>query len=169
MARRVTRRPVRPQRAGEKAAGSARGRNGHLEVIQLEGNKPEYHMPYVPAIKARGGKVLFLSGVVAAPIYHHHPHRPEEFDHIPSDAASQARMALQNLQRVIAAAGGAIRDVVYATRFFTNLAEDQDAVNRVWNEFFGDHIPCITTVQIARLGTDPRLRLEIAAIAVVPR
>lgn len=169
MAGRVTRRPLRRKRAGGKVAGAGRGRGGHLEVIQLGENKPEYNMPYVPAIKAHGGKVLFLSGVVAAPIYHHHPHRPEEFDRIPQDAASQARMALQNLQRVLEAGGGSIRDVVYTTRFFTNLAEDQDAVNRVWNEFFGDHIPCITTVQITRLGTDPRLRLEIAAIAVVPK
>jgi 2-iminobutanoate/2-iminopropanoate deaminase len=124
-------------------------------------------MPYVPAIKARGGEVVFLSGVVAAPVYHHHPHRPQEFDAIPADGAAQARMALENLKRVLEAAGGSLRDVVYATRFFTNLAEDQDAANKVWGEFFGDHIPCITTVQIVRLGTDPRLRIEIAATAVV--
>lgn len=168
MAGRVARKPVRGKRPRGKRVGPPPGRGGHLEVIHLEENKPEYHMPYVPGIKAHGGRILFLSGVVAAPIYHHHPHRPAEFDHIPADAASQARLALQNLQRVLAAGGGTVRDVVYATRFFTNLAEDQDAVNRVWNELFGDHIPCITTVQIARLGTDPRLRLEIAAIAVVP-
>ena len=152
-----------------KRTAPRKSRPPHLEVIHLPENKPEFNMPYVPGIKAHGGKVLFLSGVVAAPSYHHHPHRPEEFDHIPADGAAQARLALHNLRRVLEAGGGTIRDVVYVTRFFTNLEEDQDAVNRVWNEFFGDHIPCITTVQITRLGTDPRLRLEIAAIAVVPR
>ena len=155
----------RTTKAGTRTRGA---RGSHLEVVRLEEDKPEYNMPYVPAIKAHGGKILFLSGVVAAPIYHHHPHRPEEFHHIPADGAAQARLALANLQRVLEAAGGSIRDVVYTTRFFTNLEEDQDAVNEVWNEFFGGHIPCITTVQITRLGTDPRLRLEIAAVAVVP-
>lgn len=105
---------------------------------------------------------------MAAPIYHHHPHRPEEFDRLPRDGAAQARMALDNLTRILKAAGGSLRDVVYVTRFFTDLDADQDAVNRVWAEFFRDHVPCITTVEITRLGTDPRLRLEIAAIAVVP-
>ena len=164
MAKRVTRRQLvaKQARPGRGAA------DGHLEIVHLPGNKPDYNMPYVPAIKARKGKVVFLSGVVAAPVYHHHPHRAEEFDAIPADGAAQARMALENLERVLTAAGGTIRDIVYTTRFFTDLEEDQDPVNRVWKEFFGDHVPCITTVQITRLGTDPRLRLEIAAIAVVP-
>ncbi|MBI2160929.1 MAG: RidA family protein [candidate division NC10 bacterium] len=157
------------RRGRVRRAGKVRARSrSRVEVVHLPDNKPEYNMPYVPAVKMRGGKVLFLSGVVAAPVYHHHPHRPEEFDHIPADAAAQARMALGNLTRVLEAAGGNLRDVVYATRFFTDLEKDQDAVNAVWKEFFGDHVPCITTVQIVRLGTDPRLRLEIAALAVVP-
>jgi enamine deaminase RidA (YjgF/YER057c/UK114 family) len=139
-----------------------------LEAVHLPDHEPKYNMPYVPGIKVRGGTVVFLSGVVAAPIYHHHPHRPEEFDHIPAAGAAQARLALENLRRVLHAAGGSLCDVVSVTRFFTNLEEDQDPVNKVWGEFFGDHIPCVTTVQITRLGTDPRLRLEISATAVVP-
>jgi hypothetical protein len=30
-------------------------------------------MPYAPAIKVRGGTTVYLAGVTAAPIYHHHP------------------------------------------------------------------------------------------------
>jgi enamine deaminase RidA (YjgF/YER057c/UK114 family) len=154
--------PKKKLRAGTPA------RRHHLKVIHLEGHMPEHNMPYVPAIEARGGRIVFLSGVVAAPVYHHHPHRPEEFDHLPQDGAAQARLALENLTKIVKAAGGSLRDVVYVTRFFTDLDADQDAVNRVWAEFFRDHVPCITTVQVTRLGTDPRLRLEIAAVAVVP-
>ncbi len=159
---------VAKHRTGQKPMERARhGRSGHLQAIRFREAKPEYNMPYAPAIKVHRGKIVFFSGVVAAPIYHHHPHRPEEFAHIPADGAAQARLALKNLKRVLEASGGTLHDVVYATRFFTNLQEDQDAVNQVWNEFFGGHVPCTTTVQITRLGTDPRLRLEIAAIAVV--
>jgi enamine deaminase RidA (YjgF/YER057c/UK114 family) len=38
----------------------------------------------------------------------------------------------------------------------------------VQGEWFGGHIPTSTTVQITRLATDPRLRLEIQAVAAVP-
>ncbi len=165
----MAKQPARSRQLPRRHQKKVAARTGHLEVIHLPGRKPEYNMPYVPAIKVHGGRVLFLSGVVAAPVYHHHPHRPEEFAHIPADGAAQARMALENLKRVLEAGGGSIRDIVYITRFFTNLEEDQDPVNRVWNEFFGDHVACVTTVQITRLGTDPRLRIEIAAIAVVPQ
>ena len=59
-------------------------------------------------------------------------------------------------------------DVVSLTRFFTNIAEDQDAINAIQGEFFGGHLPTSTTVEVKRLATDPRLRLEIQAIAVAP-
>ena len=45
---------------------------------------PDLWMPYAPAIKVTGGTTVYLAGVTAAPVYHHHPHRPEEFD---ADAA----------------------------------------------------------------------------------
>src|SRR5271165_6274495 len=41
---------------------------------------PDLWMPYAPAIKVKGGTTVYLAGVTAAPVYHHHPHRPEEFD-----------------------------------------------------------------------------------------
>ena len=44
---------------------------------------------------------------------------------------------------------------------------DQDALNRVWGEYFGDAKPTTTTVQVVRLATDPRCLVEINAIAVI--
>jgi 2-iminobutanoate/2-iminopropanoate deaminase len=41
---------------------------------------PDLWMPYAPAIKVKGGTTVYLAGVTAAPVYHHHPHRPEEFE-----------------------------------------------------------------------------------------
>ncbi len=46
--------------------------------------------------------------------------------------------------------------------------KNQDAINRVMGRYFGDHRPASTSVEIVRLATDPRLVLEIEAIAVVP-
>jgi enamine deaminase RidA (YjgF/YER057c/UK114 family) len=61
---------------------------------------------------------------------------------------------------------GSKQHVVTATRFVTDLS-DQDALNRVWAEYFGDAKPATTTVQVVRLATDPRCLVEINAVAVV--
>jgi enamine deaminase RidA (YjgF/YER057c/UK114 family) len=127
---------------------------------------PALWMPYAPAIKVSGGTTVYLAGVTAAPVYHHHPHRPEDFASMPRDMAGQARAALANLERGLKSVGAAFADVVKADRFVTDLA-DQDALNHVWGEFFGEAKPATTTVQVVRLATDPRCLVEINAIAVV--
>jgi len=124
--------------------------------------------PYVPAIKVHSGKLVFLSGVTAAPVYHDHPHRPEVFDAIPRDIEGQVPLVLEHLGHSLEAAGCTRADVVSLTRFFTDVDADQDAVNRAQGEWFRGHIPTSTSVEVKRLATDPRLRLELQAIAVAP-
>jgi len=127
---------------------------------------PDLWMPYAPAIKVKGGTTVYLAGVTAAPVYHHHPHRHEEFDNMPRDMEGQTRAALENLKRSLSAVGANLSDIVTADRFVTDLS-DQDALNTVWAEYFGDAKPATTTVQVVRLATDPRCLVEIHAIAVV--
>jgi enamine deaminase RidA (YjgF/YER057c/UK114 family) len=138
----------------------------HLEVIHHDGYDPAINSLFVPAIKVASGRLVFISGVTAAPVYHDHPHRPQDFDAIPPDAASQARLAYEHLAQALTAAGCTPSDVVSLTRFFTNIAGDQDAINAIQGAFFAGHLPTSTTVEVKRLATDPRLRLEIQAIAV---
>lgn len=127
---------------------------------------PDMWMPYAPAIKVMGGTTVYLAGVTAAPVYHHHPHRPEEFDAMPSDMEGQARAALENLKKSLESVGATFSDVVTCTRYLTGMSE-QDALNRVWAEYFGESKPATTTVQVVRLATDPRCLIEINAVAVV--
>src|ERR1700727_543209 len=115
---------------------------------------PDLWMPYAPAIKVKGGTTVYLAGVTAAPVYHHHPHRPEEFDKMPRDMGGQARAALENLKRGLEAVGATFADIVTADRFVTDLS-GQDALNRVWGEYFGDNKPTTTTVQVVRLAAAP--------------
>jgi len=127
---------------------------------------PDLWMPYAPAITVAGGRTVYLAGVTAAPVYHHHPHRPEEFDAMPDDMAGQTRAALDNLRRSLDAVGAGFADIVSATRFVTDLS-DQDGLNRVWALYFGDSKPATTTVQVVRLATDPRCLIEINAVAII--
>jgi enamine deaminase RidA (YjgF/YER057c/UK114 family) len=138
----------------------------HLEIVHHEGYDPTINSLFVPAIKVRAGHLVFISGVTAAPVYHDHPHIASEFDRIPLDAHSQARLVYAHLDLALTAAGCTRSDVVVLTRFLTDVAGDQDVINRLQGEYFGDHLPTSTTVEVTRLATDPRLRLEIQATAV---
>jgi enamine deaminase RidA (YjgF/YER057c/UK114 family) len=149
-----------------KAAASKTAAN--LEVVHHEGYDPAINSLFVPAIKVVSGKLVFISGVSAAPVYHEHPHRPQDFDAIPLDAAGQAQLAFEHLALALGAAGCAPQHVVALTRFLTNLDEDQDVINAIQSRFFAGHLPTSTTVEVKRLATDPRLRLEITAVAAAP-
>lgn len=135
--------------------------------VHLEGNDPRYNMPYTPAIKVRAGALVFCSGVTAAPVYHSHPHVTAEFDGIPTDPGAQAELAVANLRRVLQAAGGDLGDIVELTRYLVDADRNQDAINRVMGAALGAHRPATTSVEVVRLATDPRLVLELTAVAVV--
>lgn len=139
----------------------------HVEHIHLEENDPKWNMPYTPAIKVHSGKTVYVAGVTAAPVYHSHPHVPEEFDDIPEDPAAQTEMAMENLRRVLQAAGGDLDDIVQLFRFMKDQEKNQDAINRTMARLMGDHRPTSTSVEVVRLATDPRLVLELTAVAVV--
>ena len=121
-------------------------------------------MPYAPALLVRRGSLVFLSGVTAAPVYHSHPHRDEEFD-LPPGMREQATCAMENVKKTLEAAGCSLGDVVSATRYLTDVGE-QDDLNRVWAAYLGDHRPTTTTVEVSRLATHARCKIEISVIAV---
>lgn len=138
-----------------------------LEMIHTEENDPVYNMPYTPAIKVRSGATVYVAGVTAAPVYHHHPHIKSDFEYIPLDVGEQTRMAMENLRKVLRAAGGDLTDIVQLFRFICNLEKNQDTINKVMAEYMGNHRATSTTVEVTRLATDDRLVVELAAVAVV--
>ena len=133
-------------------------------VVHHADRRTDVHMPYAPGIVVRRGALVFLSGVTAAAVYHSHPHREEEFD-LPPTMREQAVLAMENLKRTLEAAGCGLHDLVSATRFLTDVSE-QDDLNRVWAEYLQGHLPTTTTVEVSRLATHARCKIEISAIAV---
>lgn len=133
-------------------------------IVHHADRRTDVVMPYAPGIVVRRGALVFLSGVTAAPVYHHHPHRDEDFD-LPATMREQAVLTLENLRKTLAAAGCTMADLVSATRYLTDVSE-QDELNRVWAAYLGGHLPTTTTVEVSRLATHPRCKLEISAIAV---
>src|SRR3989338_9113213 len=72
---------------------------------------------------------------------------------------------MENLKKTLEAAGCGLRDLVAATRYLTDVNE-QDDLNRVWADYLGDHLPTTTTVEVSRLATHPPCKVESSAIPV---
>src|SRR5947207_13082184 len=88
--------------------------NKHIEVIHHRNYDATVTMPFVPAIKIRSGKLLWLAGTTALPVYHDHPHRRDEIQkHLVNDLEAQTRAAMEGIQRTLEAAGGSFKDVVH--------------------------------------------------------
>jgi 2-iminobutanoate/2-iminopropanoate deaminase len=135
-----------------------------ISVVHHADRRTDVTMPYAPGIVVRRGNLVFLSGVTAAAVYHSHPHREDEFV-LPDTMAEQAVLVMQNLAKTLEAAGCTLADLVAATRYLTDVSE-QDYLNRVWARHLGGHLPTTTTVEVSRLATHPRCKVEISAIAV---
>ena len=84
----------------------------------------------------------------------------------PDDVVAQARLALENVGAVLAAAGTGFENVLKVTVFLTDVA-DRVPINAVRQEFFGSARPASTLVQVASLAL-PDAKVEIEAVACLP-
>lgn len=116
-------------------------------VVSAEG-EPLPAGPFAPATLATGTRILSVSGQVAEG----------------ADAEEQAQKCLRAIDGLLAAAGATRTDVVRIGVFLTDMA-DRAAVARARSEYFGDHKPASTLVEVSGL-VSPDLKVEIEATAV---
>jgi 2-iminobutanoate/2-iminopropanoate deaminase len=83
----------------------------------------------------------------------------------PGSMLEQTRQCLRNVQRNLEAAGAALSDVVWTTVYTTDIREFKQIV-AAREEFFKDHLPTSTMVEVSHLA-DPGLLVEITVIAAV--
>ena len=110
--------------------------------------------PYSPGVKV--GNLLFVSGQVSKPGT--------------ADIKEQTRSALDNVKKVVEAAGGSVSSIVKTTVFLTNF-KDFGKMNRIYKQFFEDNgvtekFPARSTVEVSNLVAEG-LIIEIDAIAAL--
>ena len=83
------------------------------------------------------------------------------------DMTAQVRQVLENMQSVLTSEGADFSDVVKINIFTTDIDEFRKS-GEVRREFFGEHAPTSTLVQIVSLAR-PVFLVEIEAIAIKPQ
>jgi enamine deaminase RidA (YjgF/YER057c/UK114 family) len=115
----------------------------------------EERVGYCRAIRA--GDHVYVTGTVAV--------ESDGTPHAPNDAYGQAKRALEIIETAIAELGARREHVVRTRIFVTDIARWSE-FGRAHAEFFGEHRPATTMVEVRRLIADDFL-VEIEADAVV--
>lgn len=150
MAKRAKRRA-----AVKRSARPKRAARPHRQEIRVPGmSEPISHFTHV----VRAGNIVFVSGCVASD----GGGRTVGGD----DATAQARQALENIKKCLAAAGATFADVCKVTVYLKNVT-DREKVNTVRKEYFGESRPASTLIEISQF-VRPDLLIEIEAVAVLP-
>lgn len=82
---------------------------------------------------------------------------------IEGDIQAQTHQVFQNLKAVLEAAGASLETVVKATVFIKNMDEFAQ-LNEVYAEYFNEHKPARSTVEVARLPKDALVEIEVVAL-----
>jgi 2-iminobutanoate/2-iminopropanoate deaminase len=123
-------------------------------VVIHTDNAPKAIGPYSQAIRA--GDVIYTAGQI--------PLNPETGALVEGGIEVQTRQVLNNLARVLEAAGSSLSRVVKTTVFMQDLIEFA-AMNAVYGEFFTTNPPARSTVQVAALPRGAKVEIECIAIA----
>ena len=109
-------------------------------------------LPFSPLVEANG--LVFLAGQVGDV-----PGMPGP---VPGGIEAETRQMLDNVGRLLRAAGLDYRDVVKATVYLRDFDEFA-AMNAVYREYFPTEPPARATVGVTRLALDFRVEIEVIA------
>lgn len=123
-----------------------------MQIIATEG-APKAIGPYSQAIKS--GNLLYTSGQISLD--------PATANLVEGNFDAHARRVFENLRAVLTEAGATFNNVVKATVYLTDLGDFQ-TLNAIYAEYFGDHKPARTTVQVAALPKGAPVEIDLVAV-----
>ncbi len=112
---------------------------------------------YSQAVKAEGNRLLFISGTTA---------RDKDGNIVgKGDMKAQTRQVLENMKKILNAAGATFDNIVKVTVFITDMRRFSE-IHEVRAQYFKKDFPASTLVQVSALAS-PDLMIEIEAVAVL--
>lgn len=108
--------------------------------------------PYSQGVSA--SNIIFSSGQL--------PINPENGELI-TDPYKATKTSLDNIKNILEAAGAKVENIVKVNIYLTNM-DDFSVVNEAYAEFFKDHKPARSCVEVSRLPKDGVLEIEAIAV-----
>lgn len=108
--------------------------------------------PYSQAI--RFGPLIFTSGQI--------PIDPATGKLVTGDIQTQTRRCLDNVKKVLKAAGATMENAVKVTVFVKDM-NDFEKINQIYAEYFPNPAPARSLVEVARLPRDVGVEVEVIA------
>ena len=88
---------------------------------------------------------------------------PTNGEIVSSSIQDEARQSLKNVEAVLKEAGAELTDVIKTTVFVKDLNQFAE-INEVYSEFFSEHKPARSCVEVARLPKDGNIEIEAIAL-----
>jgi 2-iminobutanoate/2-iminopropanoate deaminase len=128
---------------------------------------PEYNMPFLPAVISEGGRILWMSGCGPIPIYHKHPHIPEEEKEWMSGGfREQFDRTMHNINMVLHHCGADLSNIVKLTVYLTDMSLQNELNEAVFDYFGRENPPPRTLIGVSTLSHQDML-IEIDVTAVI--
>lgn len=123
-----------------------------MKIIQTD-KAPAAIGPYSQAVEADNGMVWFSGQVGLDPAT----------GELKEGLEAQTQQIFANIEAVLEAAQLAKTNIVKTTVFVTNIG-DFLKVNDLYAQFFGDHKPARTTVEVSSLPKGAIIEIEVLAV-----
>ncbi|WP_227939137.1 RidA family protein [Alkalihalobacillus deserti] len=86
-----------------------------------------------------------------------------EGDLVQGTVEEQTHQVFKNLQAVLTEAGASFETVIKATVFIKDM-DDFPRINEVYGQYFSEHKPARSCVEVARLPKDVQIEIEVIAL-----
>ncbi|MGW5642953.1 RidA family protein [Saccharopolyspora sp. NPDC003752] len=124
--------------------------------IERIATDPDWYEPYRISQAIKAGGFIHVSGQAGI---------DERGRAVGGDFKTQGRQAFANIERVLAAAGATLADVVKVTILVRDMAANLPAVIELREEFLAEPYPADTLLEVSSLAR-PDWQIEIDAIAL---
>lgn len=100
------------------------------------------------------GNIIFTSGQI--------PLVPETGELVTDDIKKATRQSLENVKTILETSGSSLNKIAKVNIFISDM-ENFAAVNEVYSEYFNEHKPARSCVEVARLPKDSLVEIEAIA------
>ncbi|MCD6546110.1 MAG: RidA family protein [Thermotogae bacterium] len=122
-----------------------------IEYIRTD-KAPKAIGPYSQGIKV--GDFIFVSGQI--------PVDPNSGELVKGDIREKTKRVLENLKAVLESAGSSLEKVVKVTVFVKDIS-NFTAINEIYSEYFKEHKPARSFVEVSNLPKMVDIEIEVIA------